>query len=293
MIPLKETVEKMTSLLNKNVWLKENNLSRTEAEHILLHVHSDSLSRFELYSSQIQIKASSYEKAIQLAKRRSDGTPLQYVLGEAFFGENRYFVQPGVFLPRPETEVLVQVVQKECNDPSLGFELGIGSGVISIELLQKFANLRIVATEISPIALKTAEMNRKRLLKNPSSLHLLKGEDPLAVLAPLRGQLQADFLVSNPPYLSSHDLIQPEVLEFEPSSALFAKGEDPSYFYRKIAEGASTILKPDGKVFLEIPHERAKHILEIFESNHWHSELRKDLTGRDRILIARGLDGQA
>jgi len=165
--------------------------------------------------------------------------------------------------------------------------VGLGSGVISIELLSAFPHLQMWASDLKAEAIAVAERNAKAiLLESASRLHALRVSGPKEVFESFP-QGRVDFIISNPPYLGSSDGIEEEVLRYEPSTALFAPEEDWLHFYRKIAQEGVSFLNSGGFVFCEIPHERADQILELFRQEPWkNAELVQDLSGRPRVLVA-------
>jgi release factor glutamine methyltransferase len=249
------------------------------------------LARQELY---LRIRDRAPEFAIDfslgVARERAQGKPLQYLLGFEQFGEHVYEVTPAVLIPRQETEILFRVAierLQELGAPRSGLELGVGSGVLSIELLHHFSSLSMQASELSESAIHLAEKNAARILSEPRRLKFLPRESPLVVLQGMR--TSADFLISNPPYLDpdKEEELTSEVKLYEPTHALFAPAGDPLYFYRGIAEEAPRHLKSLGFVFLEIPHERADAIAAIFRMGHFRDiQITPDLTGRPRVLTA-------
>lgn len=283
--------------------IQKFSLPAHEAELILLSVYrqitSKNLSRLDLLIRvQDLIPSLTIEvEALCLAELRASGFPLQYLLGTQTFLDHEYQVGPGVLIPRPETEGLLLEAVNEMkialSVPSLGFEVGLGSGILSIELLATFAGLKMVASEISPVAQGYAHKNAKQILGNQYSerLSIIQVTDPAEVLEPFSSTgLLADFLISNPPYLDEEDClaeVEKQVLAHEPREALFPrKSEGVLHFYEEIASKAQHYLKPRGKVFLEIPHERSEAIADLFVLPKWKTRRVQDLSQRDRILCA-------
>ena len=203
-------------------------------------------------------------------------------------------VTPEVLCPRPETELLVKKVQEafasdrnEGPKKYLGLELGLGSGVISIELLSVLPGLKMIATEISQGAIDLAQKNAHKILNDQSKRLETRRALPGQVLEPFEGlSKKADFFVSNPPYLSQHeDEIEQDVLQYEPEDALFEPHRN--YYYKEIADGLAPYLKVGAPVFLELSHLRSQEIAELFLEKNWSVELFQDLNQRDRILVAR------
>ena len=241
-------------------------------------------------------------RMLEMAKARLSGMTLQYLTGKAYFYHHEYQVGPGVLVPRPETEILVECAEKKLKhlwslEPPVlrvGMEIGLGSGMISIELVCQFPLLIMYGSELSSDAIKWAEINRQTILAAPQDsnrLVVLQAENPGHVFEPFETQAAlrlpaVDFLISNPPYLSRQDEISEDVLAHEPSCALFAQNENPSFFYEVIARDADRYLKPRGQIFVEIAHERQENVQKCFEHHGWNVKTFLDLTGRARVLTA-------
>lgn len=286
-------------ILSRRRDLVVEGLIDTESERVVEgafeKIHGKPLSRSDLHLRlKDRLPEAEGNAVLMIALARAQGLPLQYATGSQRFRNHSYEVGPGVLVPRPETELLVQTLvddlKKRGETPTIGLEIGLGSGAIAIELLTEIPTLRVVATELSPKAAEFARRNAERLLATGvARLLVLPVEDEMQVLEPFAHALQgrtADFLISNPPYLSESDEIAQDVLDHEPHEALFAPGDDPLHFYRRIAEGARPLLQPQGWVYVEIPHTQAISIHRIFTRAGWEPEILKDLTGRPRFLRA-------
>jgi release factor glutamine methyltransferase len=252
------------------------------------------LSRMELYARmQDRYPDDAGDRLLELAGTRAEGKPLQHLTGTQVFLDHEYEVGPDVLIPRPETEALVSLaierLGKRSGSPRLGVEIGLGSGVISIELLSAFTSLRMIASELSPAASCRARANAASILaEGQGRLEIVSPASPLEVWAPISARLgdeAVDFIISNPPYLGTSDLIEDEVRDHEPASALFAPEADLLHFYREIACHGAHSLAPGGWVFAEVAHERAEEARALFAEG-WSVELAPDLTGRNRVLIA-------
>ena len=239
-------------------------------------------------------------KLVEMAHARAGGALLQHVTGFQTFLNHDYEVSPDVLIPRPETEVLVtaalEYLRKNIPSPVLGLEIGLGSGVLSIEMLAVFPKLKMVASELSPAAETIAWANAERILGDEAHkrLQVLTARTPLEVTEPFirENTSKADFFITNPPYLASTAEVESDVLANEPHAALFGPSGDPAHFYRVLAKEGVRLIRPQGVLFAEIPHERASSILEFF--NHqgcWKSEILLDLTERPRVLIAKLING--
>lgn len=238
------------------------------------------------------------DKLIEFAVARSEGKLLQHLFGYQYFGDHEYRVSSAVLVPRPETELLlleaIDQLGRVTSPPQLGFEIGLGSGILSIELLAHWGGLMVVATEVSDGALQVARENSVQILGESGARRLTALRvEATEVCAPLirhqasEGLGKADFLISNPPYLLDASEADSEVLAHEPAQALFAPPRDPLFFYREIAENAQGLLKPKAPVFMEIAHERAVETEALFKKSGWETMLRNDLTDRPRVLVAR------
>jgi release factor glutamine methyltransferase len=281
---------------------KDAKSSEFEADLILFHafraqnprIHNLSELRIQNPESTPEIEAD----AIRLAEARAQGLPLQHLIGNQFFFEHEYFVNDSTLIPRPETEILVsetiQWLEKKFGDEPFSFlELGLGSGVISGEVLARFKNARGVASEINPLAIALARQNLERILgaSFDERFQIMEPGDESTGFEIFLDKGPFDVVLSNPPYLSVKDEIEMEVIKHEPHLALFPKTngdqENPNHFYESFLIHAKQLLKPDGISFFEIPHERALTLLHSFQNAGFsNSRLINDLTGRHRVLQA-------
>lgn len=285
----------------EKVPLPDESVLQNEAEQLLLWSlkrHSSGIpwTRFKLLTELAEpFPAGAEEELIKKAQARVLGHPLQHLTGSQVFVDHEYQVSPEVLIPRPETETLfvtARDILQEISVPLYGVEVGLGSGILSIELLAHFSSLRMIATEISESARHLASQNAQHLLgEGMDRLNVLAVRTPSEVLESVILQLagqRVDFVISNPPYLASPTEAEVDVVQFEPHQALFAPQGDPNYFYRILATQAKKVLKPHGFLFLEIPHERAQSIGELFKINlGWDSKILPDLTGRERVVVAQ------
>jgi release factor glutamine methyltransferase len=268
-----------------------------EVERILLHVLSERLPELDsfgkLYLLDPAPTATERNRCLELARSRAEGIPLQHLLGQQTFLEHDYAVNGSTLIPRPETEILVAsceewVLARGTERPLRFAELGLGSGVISCELLFRFAKATGVASETSPAAIRLAESNLTRWCGPAWSGRLKVLEVSIEVaFAPFVAEAPFDLVISNPPYVSHEDEIEDEVLIHEPAGALFPFNGDPDYFYKDFISRAGTLLAPGGAAFFEIPHERADRLEAEFQKcGTKRISLIPDLTGRPRVLRA-------
>jgi release factor glutamine methyltransferase len=219
-------------------------------------------------------------------ERLNRGEPVQYIVGEAYFYGNRFMVQEGVLIPRPETEELVDEVLTFIRDRDAGqsgckiVDIGTGSGCIPITLALKLPQAEVYATDISSVALAIAARN---IELHRVGVRLLK-HDILQEELPLKN---VDVVVSNPPYIAFGEQkeMKPNVLDFEPHLALFVPDEDPLIFYKRIAAEGRKVITNNGMIIFEINEKYGKDITEVLRQNGF-SEVKivKDLSGKNRIV---------
>ncbi|MEP7076064.1 MAG: peptide chain release factor N(5)-glutamine methyltransferase [Acidobacteriota bacterium] len=225
----------------------------------------------------------------EFARRRAGREPLQYIRGDQEFFGLDFIVSPEVLIPRPETETLVEKaieILAPIDSPTF-FELGVGSGCISVAILANNPNARAVAVDISTCALALADLNARRL--NVGDRLTLVESDLYAGI----GACSFNLIVSNPPYISSAEMntLQPEVREFEPRSAL-TDGGDGLSIIRRITSDANRFLKPDGKILIEIGSGQSAAISAMFNAEVWQNTVfLPDLQGIPRVVFSRLREG--
>jgi len=250
------------------------------------------LSRVELYAFHDRPLSDSERTTLRDGvRRRAAGEPLQYVTGEVAFRHLVLKVRPGVLIPRPETEVLVDTVLPELRrflaegPAAVVADLCTGSGCIALSIASECPGTTVFATDISPVAVETAAENAARLGLGDAVL-TLAGDLFSALPQDAKGTLCA--LVSNPPYIPSADVpnLPEEVAGFEPHLALDG-GEDGLDVYRRILAGGRRWLRPGGVIAVEIDERMARKAAS--EAVQWYQDVRvvSDLAGRDRIVSAR------
>ncbi len=211
--------------------------------------------------------------------------PIQYILGESIFYDLPLEVNPSVLIPRQETEELVhwivQSVDKSKNSTLL--DIGTGSGAIALALVKNLPHAEVWGIDISPEAIQTAKRNAKNNAIDNVHFRVLD----MHKLTNCKKQW--DVIVSNPPYIDPEDrnIMEANVLEYEPDMALFAPENDALYFYRLIAQYAYNNLTKQGQLFFEI-NEFYKDELEaeLEQIGFQHIETKKDLNGLWRMVRA-------
>lgn len=278
---LLEILQKTTAFLgSKGI---EN--PRLNAE--LLIGHALGLKRMQLYLQfERVLPEAELEKIRPLVRRRSQREPLQYVLGEVEFAGLRLKVDRRALIPRPETELLVEMIGQRCADAPLVdvLDLGTGSGALALALASAHPAARVLALDSSADALALA-------LENAVAHQLtdrveFRESDWFAAVETDR---RFNLILSNPPYLAANEVREaaPEVREFEPHAALVA-AEDGFADLRRIIATAPAYLRPGGWLALETGIGQHATLLEhCGKAGLVKAESAKDLTGRDRFVFAQ------
>ena len=254
---------------------------RLSIELLLAHVLKKK--RLQLYLEfEREVDEALLEILRGLVKRRVAGEPLQYVTGEAEFCGLKLAVDRRVLIPRPETEILVEMVA--ARQPATVVDVGTGSGCVALALAHRLPNAAVTATDISPEALAVAQANAARYpCKNFT--RFLQGD----LLSALPDSFTADAIVSNPPYIASGELAQlpREVKDFEPVQALVA-GADGLDVIRRLVPAAKRFLSPIGFVALEIGAGQCPAVTELFiGAGYTVVQVEKDLQGIERVIVAQ------
>ena len=209
--------------------------------------------------------------------------PIQYIQGTARFLERSYHVAPGVLIPRPETEELVEVMLREIPSDARILDIGTGSGCIAISLSKTFPNAKVTAWDVSEDALCIARRNNDDL---QASVCFVK-QDVLAWRGD--GGQCYDVIVSNPPYIteSEKQAMERNVLDLEPFSALFVPNNDPLLFYRRIGELGRMMLVDGGRLYFEINRAYGEATaMMLCGQGYTGIRILKDISGNDRFVIA-------
>ncbi|HQZ96466.1 MAG TPA: peptide chain release factor N(5)-glutamine methyltransferase [Pyrinomonadaceae bacterium] len=228
-----------------------------------------------------EAESKAFDSAVE---RREAREPFHYIVGRKEFYGLDFTVAPGVLIPRPETELLVEDainILGELPNPRF-VEIGVGSGCISVSILHNSPRATAVAVDISEPALGIARKNAE-FYNVADRLALHHGD----VYQGVEGEF--DLIVSNPPYIPDSDLttLQTEVGSFEPHSALFG-GDDGLYIVRRIVADAPKFLKKGGHILIEIGFGQARSVKELFDVAIWcEIDFIRDLQGIERIAKAR------
>lgn len=231
-----------------------------------------------------RISPEEQERAEDYMRRRLAHEPFQYICGWEDFRNLKLNVAPGCLIPRPETEVLVDLVLKALPRNGHVCELGTGSGAIALSIAYERSDSRVTASEISPDAFSIAESNRKKYdLKNVT---IRQGD----LFAPFDPDDKFDLLVANLPYIpeSARDALPENVRNYEPALALFADHHGLALIERALLE-APSFLKPGAPLFFEMGEEQGESLSTFARSLRCYSEIKvlPDQYGTDRFLVCK------
>lgn len=241
-------------------------------------------SRTDLLVHQIlQVPYNSKKKFEKWVYRRSKREPLAYIIGEREFYSINFEVTPDVLIPRQETEILVEVAIQYlkilCN-PIIA-DIGVGSGAIAVSVAKNVPDCIVYGTDISDEALDVSRRNADSAGVG-GRVHLSKGD----LFEPLAGMIM-DMIVSNPPYIPSDDIdkLQPEISKYEPRQALDG-GPDGLDQIRRLAAGASTYLKKNGIIAVEVGAGQSDSVIAMFEEKGFRNvRSEKDYSGIERVVL--------
>ncbi len=279
----------MTSILTTGELLREGlrrlapalEQPQLDAELLLAHVLQTHRARL---ASHPEERREPHERALYLAliERRAAGEPLAYLVGRKSFWSLELTVGPGVLVPRPETELLVERALALCSEAAAdAADLGTGSGAIALALARERPGWRIAATDLSEEALRVARRNAGDL--RIGNVEFLAGD----WFAPLAGR-RLHLVLSNPPYVCGDDpALRAPPLQFEPSMAL-AAGPDGLAHIRRIVRDAPSHLRRGGWLLLEHGATQAADVArELVVHGFSHVRSHRDLAGRERMTEAR------
>ena len=225
------------------------------------------------------------EQHADAVARLRAGEPMQYILGQTDFYGRLFSVDSRVLIPRPETEELVHLICHQERTARRLLDVGTGSGCIAISLALELPSATVSAVDISTDALTLARHNAEQLGAQVD----FRQADALQGLSEAFDE-EFDVIVSNPPYVPERDrsTMHRNVLEHEPSLALFVPDEDPLRFYRAIAEAGLTLLRAGGKLYFEIYHALADEMRSLVESLGYEEvRIITDLYNKPRMLCGR------
>ncbi|QEK13241.1 peptide chain release factor N(5)-glutamine methyltransferase [Crassaminicella thermophila] len=258
-----------------------------DAEVLLCHVLKKD--RLFLYTNRNYVFTDEqYSRFLELIQKRLMGMPVQYIINKQEFMGLDFYVEEGVLIPRPDTEILVETVIEWAknikNDRINVVDIGTGSGAITVSIAKYIPNSFVYGVDISKKALKIAKKNAAS--NHASNISFLEGD----LFEPLRKEKlegRIDILVSNPPYIPKNEIekLQIEVSKYEPKLALDG-GIDGLDYYRRIIDEASCFLRNDGLIALEVGHDQAEAVKNMMERKRCYKNIKKikDLAGIERVV---------
>ena len=262
--------------------LEGTKVQEIQAKSNILAQHYFNISKAELYIKDISLSEKDIINLDSMFAQLYQNKPVQYIIGETYFYNDKFLTPHGVFIPRPETELIVdcalEFLSKSKDDLKI-IDFCTGSGCILLSIAKKFPNHQYIGVDKSEIAVKTAQKNRDSLgLKNVQFFNqdIFKYSQP-----------KADLLLCNPPYLAKHEIesLEQSVKNYDPLSALtdFKNGTS---FYKYLISNFNKLIKKNGVMLLEIPFSAVTDdIISINKNFNANKSLfYKDLEGKNRVI---------
>ncbi len=269
-------------------FLERKGIESARLEVELLVAHALGTDRLHVFLDLDRpVDAEEVRRARECIVRRGKREPSAYITGEREFYVRSFEVGPGVLIPRPDTELLVDVARERCSDaatPPNVLDLGTGSGCLAITLGLEIDGARVTATDLSAKALEFARRNAERL---GAEVEFLEGNG----LDPVRGR-RFDLIVSNPPYIDPavRDELAVDVRDFEPQEALFAPAGDADHWAHGLALAAAGegrengVLTPGGTLLVELGFDQAERLGPWLDTRGIAHRFHDDLGGTPRVL---------
>ena len=228
-----------------------------------------------------EFSAEDFDNISAVISRLKNHEPIQYILGEADFYGRKFYVDASVLIPRPETELIVDLIVKENPVEKLNIlDICTGSGCIALSLKLELVKVAVTGIDVCE---KTLQCAMKNAVRHQVHIDWLKSD----ILAEELPPFFYDVIVSNPPYVRECEkaLMLKNVLDYEPHLALFVSDRDPLIFYQAIAKKGFNALKPGGKIYLEINEAFGDEVVRVLESEGFKQVLVvKDFQEKDRIV---------
>ena len=261
----------------------EKGISRVDQELLIAHVLG--ISRMEIHARELSLNNSQREEFNRLLEERISGAPLHYLTGEAPFRYLTFSVGPGVLIPRPESEALIDAIlveiEKRGNNQTSIVDLGAGSGALGIsiayEALQRGARVNVVAVEKEAEARSWLERN---IARHDVDVRVIAADVDEALI-----DVRCDIVVANPPYIPDGSNLPVDVMH-EPAAALFG-GRDGLEVPQRFIGCATRVLKSDGLLVLEHHESQQQALADLLHSNYREVEVHRDLNDRPRWISAR------
>ena len=275
-IPLRDYLKLQTSKL------ASTNVQEVKIKSEILVQNHLKLSKADLYLENIEISDKDIKAMDKMFSELSKNKPIQHIIGESYFYDNRFLTPPGVFIPRPETELLVDCaidfLSKRKSSLTV-VDFCSGSGCILLSVAKKFPNHKYIGIDISDIAIDVAQKNSQFL--DVKNVQFIK-DDIFNYLPP-----KADLIICNPPYLATNEIynLDESVKNHDPIEAL-TDFKDGTSFYKHLIINFEKFIKKNGAMLLELPFsEVTKNIISFnTDYNNKKSVFYKDLEGKKRVI---------
>ncbi len=229
------------------------------------------------------LSASLFEQLDFISFQLLQHQPIQYILGYSYFNDLKFTVNKNVLIPRPETVELVQLILKNHDQHTLDvIDIGTGSACIPISLKKERSLWNVTGLDISADALQVASLNVKQ--------HAVEVSLVEADIFAFQPKQKFDLIVSNPPYVLESEKLQmhKNVLDYEPSLALFVADQEPLKYYERITEIAQQFLNPNGFLYFEINESFAAQTQALLASHAFeYIQIFQDFKGKNRFVSAR------
>lgn len=267
-------------------FLQRKGIEEARLEADLLVAHALGMDRLGLLMHLDRpLQAREVDAAREVLVRRAKREPVAYITGaREFYGRN-FLVGSGALIPRPESELFIDVVKQWAKDGLLPeapriLDLGTGSGCLAITLALEIEGARVSGIDVSPEALDWAKRNGTELAPDVE-WHLGDGFEVSATQAPV------DIWVSNPPYVRREEIdsMAPEVKDFEPDGALFAPGNDPDHFVRRLLDDFPKVVAPGGYLLVELGYDQSERVMGMVSEQKLTGRMESDLARIPRLLV--------
>ena len=262
--------------------LEGTQVQEIQAKSNILVQHYFKISKADLHIKDIPLSAKDITHLDSMFAQLFQNKPVQYITGETYFYNDKFLTPPGVFIPRPESELLVDCAVEflsKSKDSLKIIDFCTGSGCILLSIAKKFPNHEYIGLDKSELAIKTAEKNRESLgLQNVQFFN----QDIFEY-----NKSKADLLLCNPPYLAKHEIdsLEQSVRDYDPLSALtdFKNGTS---FYKYLISNFNKLVKKNGIMLLEIPFSAVTDDIILINKNFNANKslFFKDLEGKNRVI---------
>lgn len=283
---LKQVLDKTTQFFKE----KKIPTARLDAEILLSHTLGFK-NRVEIYLKfDRPMSEADLAQCREVVRRRSQGEPVAYILGQRDFYENSFSVGPGVLIPRPETELIVEqalrwIADQNLQEPKI-LDIGAGTGCIGLSIVAKISQSKLTAIEKSPTAIEYAKLNAKKLDLD-GKVDILLGDAQEILHSSGLSAEKFNIVVANPPYISPNDpQVEEFVKKFEPAEALFAEKEGLLLIEQWVGSLKNHLTRP-AMVMFEMGKDQGAAVMGLFKQTQLFDEVvvQKDLAGLDRFVV--------